>query len=252
MEDKDYRLDRRERTTAMANMAGVHGYSSPCPDHVIFSVDEGMYGILSQSEAWAGLVAEHLEVGIGCWKGKEETCFALPQEVFDEMLRRWPWIMHDQESILVLGTPESQNWRPAKEVSMQHDSGWREEDLGTWIEVTEAEARKQDGWSCFNGHWFTCLDDPPDSVGTAEERLLEAKAAALDKIMGVMNENYDWNTKSEPQAIADMIASRMEQANAAKAKAHLCDMVMPKIATMGAGDMDRFGVLPYFAEWSRL
>lgn len=191
---------------AIVSTAGVHGYSSPCPDHVIFSVDDGMYGILSQSEAWAGLVAAHMEVGIGCWQGKEETCFALPKEVFDEMYRRWPWIMHEQECVLVLGTPESQNWRPAKLLWLDYGDV---EDAGTWIEVTEAEARAQDGWSCFNGHWFTCLDDPPDSVGTSEERVLEAKAKLLD-------------------------------------------VVMPKIAGMTQDQMDAFGLLPYFAEWSRI
>lgn len=178
---------------------GVHGYSSPCPDHVIFSVDEGMYGILSQSEAWAGLVAEHLEIGIGCYNGKQETALCLPQAIFDEMHRRWPCIMHDQESILVLGTPESQNWRPAKLVWL-NNSG--ERDLGTWLEVTEEQATLLGDWSCFNGHWFICDEDPADSVGTAEERILERKAALLDKIMhwteGAVRGQFvhcpDWHT----------------------------------------------------------
>ena len=170
--------------TGLVSTAGVHGYSSPCPDHVVFSVDEGMYDILSQSEAWAGLVAEHLEIGVGCYNGKQETALCLPKEVFDEMYRRWPWIMHDQESVLVLGTPESQNWRPA---TLVFTDGSTTVDLGTWLEVTEAEARTCDGWSCFNGHWFACQDDPADSVGTAEERLLEAKAAILDRMLGGRN-----------------------------------------------------------------
>jgi hypothetical protein len=186
---------------------------------VIFSVSPDVYEIIAQSEAWAGLCAEHMDIGRGCWQGVEEIAFCLPKEVFDEMNRRWPFILHDQEAVLILGTPESQNWRPA---TFWSPSLGQLEDAGTWLEVTEEEARASEGWSYFNGHWFTCQDDPPDSVSTAEERLLEAKAAAFDRIMEVMNASYDWNTKSEPQAIADMIASRMEQANAAKAKvAHM-------------------------------
>ena len=186
--------------------AGIQGYSIPCPDHVVFSVDEGMYGIVSQSEAWAGLVAEHLSIGLGCYNGKQETALCLPKDVFDEMYRRWPWIMHDQECVLVLGTPESQNWRPAELLYLTSGCAV---DAGTWLEVTEAQARAQDGWSFFNGHWFICDDDPADSVGTAEERVLEAKAKLLDQ-------------------------------------------VMPKLAARGPSEMDRIGVLPYFAEWARM
>lgn len=165
--------------TGLVSTAGVHGYSSPCPDHVVFSVSPDIYSIISQSEAWASLCAEHLEIGEGCWEGVRETSFCLPLEVYEEMNRRWPFIMRDQDIVLVLGTPESQNWRPAAlyEPDLNNRS-----DFGTWHEVTEEQARASSGWSFFNGHWFICEDDPADSVGTEEERLLEAKAALLDKV----------------------------------------------------------------------
>jgi hypothetical protein len=165
-------------------MAGVQGYSSPTPDAVVFSMNESMYEILCNSDAWCGLVAEHLSIGEGCYEGKQEQAFSLPKSVFDEMNRRWPWILHDQHSVLILGTPGSQNWRPARLLFLQA-SGWPggEEDLGTWHEVTRAQAVYNGSWSHFNGHWFICEHEPAEDAETVKERLIEEKLKLLDSVM---------------------------------------------------------------------
>jgi hypothetical protein len=162
------------------NTAGVQGYSSPTPDHVIFSMSDVVYDVVCTSQAWSDLVSEHMTVGYGSWNGQQELSLCLPKPVFDEMYRRWPFLLHDQEAVLQLGTPEAQNWRPAVLVYLK--SG-ETEFIGTWLEVTAATARAQESWSSYNGRYYAVLAYPPEDAETSKELLVEAKLKLLNSVM---------------------------------------------------------------------
>jgi hypothetical protein len=183
--------------TALVQTAGVHGYSSPCPNHVVFS----SHICMSLAEAFNFLLGEHLIVGAGCYKGVQERAYALPEAVFHEMQRRWPHVTADQESILILGSPRARNWRPAT-LRYIDGSGRADVDLGIWRSVTYDTARKQENWSFFNGSYFICEVDPPANMFEAEQREIAKKLAALDSILKTLNVHFDTDLL-DYQGVAD-------------------------------------------------
>lgn len=187
--------------------AGVHGYSSPCPNHIIFSVREDVYKLLVDCDAFWQMVGRELIEGRGMWHGEEERAFALPQELFNAVVFRWPAILADQDAIIELGTPQARNWRPATLVWIK--KGERE-DLGVWRSVTEEDAKLRDGWSYFNGHYFICEVDPPANMYEAEERKKQAKLDALDKIMYILRQHFE-GMPNDPVKVAELLDDNLNR-----------------------------------------
>jgi hypothetical protein len=189
----------------LVQTAGVHGYSSPCPNHVVFSTAIP----IGNAEAFNFLLGEHLLHGVGCYKGVQERSYALPEPVFHEMQRRWPHITAGQESILILGSPRARNWRPAT-LRYIDGSGRADVDLGIWRSTTYANARAQDNWSFFNGSYFICEIDPPANMFEAEQRETAKKLAALDSILKTLNVHFDTDLL-DYQGVADGLDDMLGQ-----------------------------------------
>jgi len=162
---------------------GIQGYSAPCPDHVVFSVStHRLNPVLSV------LLSEHGEAGIGSYKGKQESAYVLPKVVFDFFMFTNPSILHGQESVLILGTPEARNWRPA---TLRYLDGRLPKDLGMWIECTEKYALSMPDWSLFNNRWYVCVHDPIESEGDREERITAVKELAYaDALLCIKRRAY--------------------------------------------------------------
>jgi hypothetical protein len=191
----------------LVKTAGVHGYSSPCPNHVIFSMREDVYKLLVECDAFWLMVGEEFIEGSGAWYGDEERAFALPQELFNAVVFRWPVILADQDAIIELGTPQARNWRPATLVWIK--KGERE-DLGVWRSVTEEDAKLHDSWSFFNDHYFICEVDPPANMFEAEQREVAKKLAALDSILKTINQHFDTDLL-DYKAVADGLDANLNR-----------------------------------------
>ncbi len=192
----------------LVQTAGVHGYSSPCPNHVVFSTEECIQTFM-RIDAVRLLIADYLIVGNGCYKGELEFAYALPEAVFYEMQRRFPFITRGQESILLLGSPQARNWRPAT-LKYIDGSGRDNVDLGVWRSVTHEDAMKHDNWSFFNGHYFICEVDPPANMYEAQERTKQKKLDALEKIIVVLKEYFD-GMPDDPARIAECLADNLQR-----------------------------------------
>lgn len=191
----------------LVQTAGVHGYSSPCPNHVIFSMREDVYKLLIECDAFWQMVGVEFIEGRGSWHGDAERAFALPQELFNAVVFRWPVILADQDAIIELGTPQARNWRPATLVWVK--KGERE-DLGVWRSVTEEDAKVHDSWSFFNDHYFICEVDPPANMYEAEERKKQAKLDALDKIMYILRQHFD-AMPNDPVRAAELLDDNLNR-----------------------------------------
>lgn len=185
----------------LVQTAGVHGYSSPCPDHVIFSMREDVYKLLIECDAFWQMVGYDFIEGAGSWNGEEERAFALPQELFNAVVFRWPVIIADQDAILVLGTPQARNWRPA---TLKYLKSGVTENVGVWRSVTKEDAIVSNSWSFFNGHYFICEVDPPANMYEAEERKKQAKLDALDKIMYILRQHFE-GMPNDPAKVAELL-----------------------------------------------
>ena len=194
----------------LVQTAGVHGYSSPCPNHVVFSMREDVYKLLIECDAFwqmvGGAQGAFIE-GRGSWHGDEERSFALPQELFNAVVFRWPIILADQDAIIELGTPQARNWRPATLIWVK--KGERE-DLGVWRSVTEEDAKLHDSWSFFNDRYFICEVDPPANMFEAEQRETAKKLAALDSILKTLNEHFDTDML-DYQGVADGLDDMLQR-----------------------------------------
>jgi hypothetical protein len=179
---------------------GLQGYSTPTPHTVIFSTTSP--GLLAALVVDAFPTMFESIVSLrGSYKGQEEDSYALPKPVFDELARRWPYIVTDQESFLVLGTPRSMNRRPAHLV---YTDGRPDEDIGMFYSVSKAVAMQHEAWTHnpATGDYWICEVDPPDSIGTAKERALKAKADAYDTIMSLLPDSYS-RSDMQPQDVYD-------------------------------------------------
>lgn len=187
----------------LVQTAGVHGYSSPCPNHIVFSTSAFLSQYMPTNAALRDLIADHIIYGNGSYNGKAEHSYALPEAVFNEFVRRFPMFLAGQESILILGSPQARNWRPAR-LQYIDGSGRPDVDLGVWRSVTEEDAKKHDNWSFFNDHYFICEVDPPANMHEAQEREKQKKLDALDKIITVLKTHFD-DMPGDPMRIADAL-----------------------------------------------
>lgn len=192
----------------LVQTAGVHGYSSPCPNHIVFSTYDDIQSFM-RIDAVRLLIEDHLIVGNGCYKRELELAYALPEAVFYEMQRRFPFITRGQESILLLGCPQARNWRPAT-LKYIDGSGRDNVDLGVWRSVTYEDAMEHDSWSFFNENYFICEVDPPANMHEAQERAKKKKLDALDKIIGVLKEYFDC-IPDDPVRIAECLADNIQR-----------------------------------------
>jgi hypothetical protein len=175
---------------------------------VIFSLSAGVEELVNRSAIWELWIKEgDVVFGTGCYRGVTEKAYCMPEEMFNTLLRRWPFILHDQESILILGTPRSQNWRPA---TLRYLADGREEDLGMWVEEARDKVDDNAGWSFFNGHWFVCKKDPPRSIGHAKEQQVERDLAALKSIMNTIAEYSVVVVSTDPTTFAEALPGVMQ------------------------------------------
>lgn len=163
-------------------MSGIHGYSSPTPDHVFFSISD-------DRADWFKVVRdvviqdEHILRFWGCYKGVHEVSYCVPAELFWMILRTWPHLFSDQESVLFLGTPQARNWRPAKLLMLKTGEYV---DIGTWRSATRTEAIKSGNYTHCperNLYWV-CEVDPPANEWERKER---AKKVAVEKAVSFLN-----------------------------------------------------------------
>lgn len=197
---------------ALVQTAGVHGYSSPCPNHIVFSSTHLPNHMRIDSVRL--LIADHLIVGRGAYNGQHEEAYSLPDAVFYEMVRRFPFITRGQESILILGSPQARNWRPAT-LRFIDGSGRADVDLGVWRSVTEEQAFSNDNWSYFNGHYFICEIDPPANMYEAEQREVQKKLAALESILTTLHTHFGIpldDATTVAGALDDMLKSKYDEA----------------------------------------
>lgn len=90
----------------------------------------------------------------GCYKGVEETAFVINYDNYTQTLENL--LTHDcQESILVLGTSDARDKRPAELVFLE--SGQRR-GIGLMQSVSEEEAKAQDAWTYdkLQNKYFIC------------------------------------------------------------------------------------------------
>ena len=163
-------------------MSGIQGYSTPTPEHVLFSVSEkhlDFFTMVMQAVLPTGSVIELL----GAYKGKAEPSFCVTRAVFDDIHSTWAFLFEDQESVLVLGTPQARNWRPATLVYLHRNI---KVDLGMWRSATREEAVAARNYTHDvkrNLYWI-CEVDPPANEWERQER---AKKAAVEKAVSFLN-----------------------------------------------------------------
>lgn len=137
---------------------GLQGYSTPTPHTAVFSTN---YPDILKAIKAAGL-AEHIMEGRGRYRGKEEVSYCCDKPVFDELIRRWPGLVAEQESILLLGTPKHCNWRPASLKYINGNKRGMTEDIGMWIEVSTEELPDSNvDYSLFGGRTYVVKKNPP-------------------------------------------------------------------------------------------
>jgi hypothetical protein len=172
---------------------------------------EDVYKLLIECDAFwqmvGGIAEGEFIEGRGSWHGDEERSFALPQELFNAVVFRWPIILADQDAIIELGTPQARNWRPATLIWVK--KGERE-DLGVWRSVTEEDAKLHDSWSFFNDRYFICEVDPPANMFEAEERKKQAKLDALDKIMYVLKQHFE-GIPDDPAKVCELLDDNLNR-----------------------------------------
>lgn len=144
---------------------GLQGYSTPTPHTVVFSTN---YPDILKAIKDAGL-AEHIMEGAGRYRGVCEVSYCCDKPVYDELIRRWPGLVAEQESILLLGTPKHCNWRPASLKYINGNKRGTTEDIGMWIEVSADEVRNISvDYSLFEGRIFIVKKNP--SIDSEEEK----------------------------------------------------------------------------------
>lgn len=171
---------------------GLQGYSSPTPHHVIFAVECGLIG--NFRFMLDGMFPDVVELR-GRYNGQDEVCFAAAQPVFDEIMRRWPMLFANEDSVLILGTPQSMNRRPAK-LRFLRDAMYKgnayvrdaEIDMGMFMSVTGKEAHAAGDFTQDpeRGLFWVCRKNPSDSVAEDEHRALTEVMVDLLRLLGGM------------------------------------------------------------------
>lgn len=198
---------------------GLQGYSSPTPHHVLFSVDPDLLaGFRFVREA---MFNDDIVELAGRYNGKDEVCFAAPQAVFAEVQRRWPVLLSTEDSVLVLGTPQSLNRRPAKLVFLR-DAMYQgnayvrdaEIDMGMFMSVTAAEAHAAGDFTHDpeSSLFWICKKNPSDCKAEDEHRALTEvliDAAAMighvrqQSSLSVLDISVDWCHVGGPMQYLD-------------------------------------------------
>lgn len=169
-------------------MSGLQGYSSPTPKHVFFS-------LTPEFEEWFEVVRKVVLRGDvqrfwGCYKGVNEVSYCAPEPVFWTIMRTWPAMFADQESVLILGTPAARNWRSAELLMLK--TGERV-DIGTWRSATRDEAVKQDAYTYCpdrNLYWI-CEVDPPANEWERKENTKRAAIEYTIKFLDRLNLHHE-------------------------------------------------------------
>lgn len=154
-------------------MSGIQGYSTRTPKHVLFSVPtEHAQSLVDVCHAMH-FELTHLR---GMWDGKEEHSYCLPRNEFEKLLQSFSTrqMFLKEQAYILLGTPTSQNWRPA---TLCYYDTVDTHDLGMFIEVPEAEARASAGWTHDpkRNCWWVCKKDAPrDEYSRQDQIILDA------------------------------------------------------------------------------
>lgn len=90
---------------------GLQGYSVPTEPTIVFSIRQELVHAFEQ--VIKSMCDAEITLLVGVYKGQEEYSYAAPEAVFHELQRRWPMLFEMEETVLRLGTPKSQNKRPA-------------------------------------------------------------------------------------------------------------------------------------------
>ena len=168
-------------------MSGLQGYSSPTPNHVLFSVSSRYADWFADMVKIAQVECfEDVHRFWGCYKGVHEASYCVTEKVFWSMFRTWPFIFSDQESVLILGTPQARNWRKARLLMLKT----REYvDVGTWRSATREEATRQKNYTYCperNLYWV-CEENPPCNQFEREQR---EKQRVLKELIEVVRNVY--------------------------------------------------------------
>ena len=176
---------------------GLQGYSTPTPQHVVFAVECGLIG--NFRFMLAGMFPDVVELR-GRYNGIDEVCFSATQPMFDEIMRRWPMLFVNEDSVLILGTPQSMNRRPAK-LRFLRDAMYQgnayvkgaEIDMGTFMSVTAQEAHENGDFTHDpnRGLFWVCRNNPSDSVAEDEHRALTEVMVDALKLLGHMQDSAD-------------------------------------------------------------
>lgn len=164
-------------------MSGIQGYSTPTENVVFFSISDKMSGIWNAIVCNHEIIRSNVKRFVGCYKGKQEPSYCLPEEIFWLLHFNFPYLFSDQESVLHLGTPQARNWRPAKLIFM-HDK--REVSIGVWLSATQEQAYKAGNYTYCPVHdlYWVCEVDPPANDFERKER---RKKAAVERVVSFMD-----------------------------------------------------------------
>lgn len=184
--------------------AGVHGYSAPGAELVVFEVSKGMLWALDQQGKAKGIskvVGVMPRQVLGCWNGEESPAYILPLPAFRELQRRLPALLAHEDCVLILGQAEARGWRPARLEWLRGDRLGEVEPVGTWHEVTEREARQCDGSThdIETGAWFIVSDNPAPSLSARDVATLPIDPAPRAP-MSTRPEPHDYS--AEPGGVA--------------------------------------------------
>jgi len=165
-------------------MSGIQGYSTRTPKHVLFSVPtEYAQQLIDVCRD------KHYELGHlrGMWQGKEEHSYSLPRNDFNALTKSFGTrqMFYQEQAYILLGTPTSQNWRPA---TLCYYDTVDTQDLGMFIEVSAAEAKASDGWTHDpkRNCWWVCKKNAPrDEYSRQDQLILDALRYAAGEVMNI-------------------------------------------------------------------
>lgn len=163
---------------------GLQGYSSPTEHTVIFSDSSNRFVaervntlIADMATMNADLPAKRVS---GTYKGTIEEGWAVPRSLFDFLRNLIPAFCRDQESVLLLGTPQARNWRPASLWYLNQPLKAIEQ-LGTWMSVAKQVLREDEDYTTDGVHIWVCRKNPPTSQHDAEQRQIKAALVAAQR-----------------------------------------------------------------------
>ena len=146
---------------------GLQGYSSPNDQHIILCLDD-QGRRLEFMRYCANRNIAVIATGNGSYKGHVEPCYVLKAGQFflELCVETFARFFQKQESVLLLDTLDSMNWRDASLVFADGNT----QSIGVWHEVTKDRALKEEAWTEINGHWYICQENPADCLEEEHER----------------------------------------------------------------------------------